>query len=167
MWELDEEKPLLLKTTLVTVSDLSLLDPISGYSHLQWVTARIFQFITNSHISWEPLVWQWICSSAEIFHQNKLASIFVPREQIRLRNCSTQNEYSPAWVFIPAGLFLPHFHTLITFLQKGNFFANKDDIAVYWHCLMPELKDLAMIERSKCTQWYMYYVECKKGQRKY
>ena len=45
--------------------------------------------------------------------------------------------------------------------------ANMDVIAMYWHYLMPELKDVAMTERSNCTQWYMYHVACEKCQRKY
>ena len=49
-------------------------------------------------------------------------------------------------------LFLPYFHKFVTFFARRNIFVNKDDIAIYWHCLMPELKDVVMIEHSNCTQ---------------
>ena len=49
----DKEKPLPQETALVAVSDLSPLDRISGYSHLQRVTAWIFWFVTNSCATWE------------------------------------------------------------------------------------------------------------------
>ena len=47
----DEEKPSPPETTLVAVSDFSLLDQISSYSRLQRVTAWILWFVTNSRAS--------------------------------------------------------------------------------------------------------------------
>ena len=43
---------------------------------------------------------------------------------------------------------------------KVNGIRNSDDIAVYCHCRMPELKDVAMIECPNCIQWY--HVACEK-----
>ena len=49
----DKEKPSLPETTLVSVSNFSLLDQSPGYSHLQRITAWIFRFATKCHISRE------------------------------------------------------------------------------------------------------------------
>ena len=49
----DKEKLLPPEITLVAVSDFSLLDQISTYSHLQRVMAWILWFVTNSCISQE------------------------------------------------------------------------------------------------------------------
>ena len=49
----NEQKPLLPETTLVVVSDLSLLNRISSYNRLQQVTVWIFRCVTNSSISRE------------------------------------------------------------------------------------------------------------------
>lgn len=45
-------------------------------------------------------------------------------------------------------------------VARGIRIRNRDDITVHCHCRMPVLKDLAMIECSKCTQWY--HIACEK-----
>lgn len=37
--------------------------------------------------------------------------------------------------------------------------SERDDIEVYFQCRMPEIKDIPMIECSKCSKWF--HVDCE------
>ena len=50
-------------------------------------------------------------------------------------------------------------------MPKANGIRNRDDIAFYCHCCMPELNNVVMIECSNYTQWYL--VVCGKVRKKY
>ena len=51
----------------------------------------------------------------------------------------------------------PFPHTEVTTVIKSM--RARDDIEVHCHCRMPELKDVPMIECTKCTKWF--HADCE------